>query len=165
MERGAKHVNVSRGLARIGVLVPFTNSNLEPDMALMAPAGVSMHFARLGGYDEDEVPDEEQMQELGASDLEEPLRLLMGVKPDVVLYGCTSATLTHGPEFDRELAAKTKERSGAQTVTAAGALVHALQTMEIEKVGFADQQSGSVASYECWQHFSHWTQSTLDDGH
>ena len=33
----------SRGRARIGVLVPFTNTNLEADMALLRPSGVSHH--------------------------------------------------------------------------------------------------------------------------
>ena len=51
----------SRGSGRIGVLVPFTNTNLEPDMALLRPPGVSMHFARLGGYDLDAIPDAGQM--------------------------------------------------------------------------------------------------------
>jgi maleate isomerase len=127
----------SRGRARFGVLVPFTNSNLEPDMALLRPDGVSMHFARMGGYDADEIPDEAQMQGLGAADLEEPLALLSGVEPDVILYGCTSATLTHGPEFDRALTAKIKQDSGAQTVTAAGSLVQALQAIGAKTIGFA----------------------------
>ncbi|MFK7837372.1 MAG: Asp/Glu racemase [Sulfitobacter sp.] len=127
----------SRGRARLGLLVPFTNSNLEPDFALMRPPGVSLHVARLGGYDEDEVPDEAQMQGLGASDLDAPLALLAGVKPDVVLYGCTSATLTHGTTFDRALAAQIAALSGARTVTAAGALVHALETLGISRIGFA----------------------------
>ncbi len=35
----------SRGRARIGVLVPFTNTNLEPDMALLRPDGASLRFA------------------------------------------------------------------------------------------------------------------------
>jgi maleate isomerase len=127
----------SRGRARIGVLVPFTNTNLEPDLALMAPPGLSLHIARMGGYDEDEVPDETQMQGLGAMDLDETLALLSGAKPDVVLYGCTSATLTHGPGFDRDLAARIHARSGAATVTAAGALVHALATLGATRIAFA----------------------------
>lgn len=127
----------SRGRARFGILVPFTNTNLEPDMTLMRPDGVSLHFARLGGYYEDEIPDSEQMHGLGAADLSEPLRLLQGVQPDVILYGCTSATLTHGLSFDRELAKQIKRDSGAETVTAAGALVHALQTLRLKRVGFA----------------------------
>jgi maleate isomerase len=127
----------SRGRARIGVLVPFTNTNLEPDMAMMTPPGVSLHFARMGGYDEDAIPDAAQMQSLGAADLQETLTLLSGAKPDVVLYGCTSATLSHGPAFDRDLATRIKAQSGAQTVTAAGALVHALRTLGTAKIAFA----------------------------
>ena len=127
----------SRGRARFGVLVPFTNTNLEPDMALLRPRGVSMHFARMGGYDQDEIPDAAQMHGLGAADLEAPLHLLQGVRPDVILYGCTSATLTHGPAFDRALAERIKAESGAHTVTAAGALVHALRTLGIRRIGFA----------------------------
>jgi len=127
----------SRGRARIGVLVPFTNTNLEPDMVLMRPDGVSLHFARLGGYDQDEIPDSEQMQGLGAADLSEPLHLLQGVNPDVILYGCTSATLTHGPSFDRELSKQIKKESGAETVTAAGALVHGLKALGVNRIGFA----------------------------
>ena len=130
-------MNRSRGRARLGVLVPFTNTNLEPDLTLMQPHGVSVHVARLGGYDEDEIPDESQMQSLGAVNLEDPLQLLAGAKPDVILYGCTSATLTHGPEFDRALADRIGAQSGAGTVTAAGALVHALTTLGAERIGFA----------------------------
>jgi len=130
-------MSTSRGRARLGILVPFTNSNLEPDMAMMRPDGVSLHVARMGGYDADEIPDENQMQMLGQSDLEEPLRLLTGVKPDIVIYGCTSATLTHGPGFDQALAARIATACAAQTVTAAGALVAALRFLGAKRIGFA----------------------------
>lgn len=134
----------SRGRARFGILVPFTNTNLEPDMTLLRPEGVSMHFARMGGYDQDKIPDADQMHGLGAADLDEPLHLLEGVHPDVILYGCTSATLTHGPAFDRGLAERIKADSGAETVTAAGALVHALNTLGVERIGFASPYMSAI---------------------
>lgn len=137
-------MTASRGRARLGILVPFTNTNLEPDMVLLRPEGVSLHFARLGGYDEDEIPDETQMQNLGAADLGEPLRLLIGARPEVVIYGCTSATLTHGPRFDRDLAATIAARSGAKTVTAAGALVHALGHLSVTRIGFASPYVAAI---------------------
>ena len=127
----------SRGRARFGILVPFTNTNLEPDLALLKPDGVSLHFARLGGYDQDEIPDASQMHQLGAADLDEPLHLLQGTRPDVIMYGCTSATLTHGFAFDRALAERIRAGSGAETVTAAGALVHALGFLGAKRIGFA----------------------------
>ncbi|MEM8792242.1 MAG: Asp/Glu racemase [Pseudomonadota bacterium] len=133
-----------RFTARLGVLVPFTNTNLEPDMIRLAPEDVGVHFERLGGYDADEIPDDAQMAGLGASDLSEPLRLISGVRPDVVLYGCTSATLTLGPGFDRGLAAKIREMSGAHSVTAAGALVHAARSLGVSRIGFASPYVGTI---------------------
>lgn len=130
-------MQISRGRARIGVLVPFTNTNLEADMAMLCPGGVTMHYARMGGYDLDEVPDENQMASLGSSDLSGPLALLAGAKPDVILYGCTSATLTHGPEFDRTLSSKIRRDYGVPAITAAGALVFALQSLGINCTAFA----------------------------
>lgn len=127
----------ARARARIGVLVPFTNTNLEADLACLQPEGVSFHYARLGGYDIEAVPDAEQMAGLGAASLEEPLRLIAGVRPDAILYGCTSATLTHGLAFDRDLSARAQAQTGAVTVTAASALVHALQTLGTRRIGFA----------------------------
>ncbi|MEO0620114.1 MAG: Asp/Glu racemase [Pseudomonadota bacterium] len=134
----------SRGRARIGVLVPFTNTNLEADLALIRPTGYSFHFARLGGYDADEIPDDAQMAGLGASDVVEPLRLISGVRPDVVLYGCTSATLTHGLDFDRSLTASMRQQSGAKSVTAAGALVFALNAMKVRRIGLASPYVGAI---------------------
>lgn len=129
-------MTAERGRARIGALVPFTNTNLEPDLALLAPPGVSIHIARLGGYDVDAIPDSDQMAGLGAADLDEPLRLLSGARPDVILYGCTSATLSHGREFDRMLVEKVAALSGAAAVTAAGAVVESLQALGVMRIGF-----------------------------
>ena len=135
---------LSRGRARIGVLVPFTNTNLEPDLAMLCPAGVSVHIARIGGYDEDEVPDEDQMAALGAANMDEPLAMLQAVTPDVLMYGCTSATLAHGPTFDRDLAATIRSQSGAQTVTAASSLVNALKALGVDRIGFASPYVASL---------------------
>lgn len=135
---------VSRGRARFGVLVPFTNTNLEPDMTLLRPSGVSMHFQRTGGYDRDEIPDDSQMAGYGEFDLTESLELLMGAKPDVILYGCTSATLTHGTAFDRDLASKIQTQSGTKTVTAAGSLVNAIRAIGATRIAFASPYVGAI---------------------
>lgn len=134
----------NRGIARIGVLVPYTNTNLEPDIKMLSPPGVSVHAARLGGYDIDEIPDAQQMAGLGASDIDAPLHLISGVRPDVILYGCTSATLSHGIAFDSDLSAKVEAISGAKTVTAAGALVAALKILNVEKIAFASPYVASL---------------------
>ncbi len=134
----------TRTRAKIGVLVPFTNTNLEPDMELMRPPGTTMHFQRMGGYDVDEVPGADQMAGLGASDISHDLRMISGVRPDAVLYGCTSATLTHGPEFDTDLARQIKAGSGAVSLTAAGSLVAAINALRAARVGFSSPYLGEI---------------------
>ncbi len=134
----------ARTRAKIGVLVPYTNTNLEPDMMLMRAPGTTVHFQRLGGYDVDEIPGSGQMAGLGVSDISHDLRMISGVRPDVVLYGCTSATLTHGPGFDKKLAQDIKAGCGALSFTAAGALVDAIKALGATKVGFSSPYLGEI---------------------
>jgi len=134
----------TRTRAKIGVLVPFTNTNLEADMMLMRCPGTTVHFQRMGGYDVDEIPGSDQMAGLGASDISHDLKMIAGVRPDVVLYGCTSATLTHGPSFDAQLARDIKAASGAHSFTAAAALVAAIKTIGAKKVGFSSPYLGEI---------------------
>lgn len=134
----------TRTAAKIGVLVPFTNTNLEPDMEMLRPPNTTVHFQRMGGYDVDEIPGSDQMAGLGASDISHDLRMISGVRPDVVLYGCTSATLTHGPSFDAELAQQIKSESGALSLTAAGSLIAAIKALGATKVGFSSPYLGEI---------------------
>ncbi|MCB4458043.1 maleate cis-trans isomerase family protein [Leisingera sp. McT4-56] len=134
----------TRTRAKIGVLVPFTNTNLEADMILMRCPDTTVHFQRLGGYDVEEIPGSDQMAGLGASDISHDLRMIAGVRPDVVLYGCTSATLTHGPGFDAELAAQIKAASGAVSLTAAGSLVAGIKAVAAARVGFSSPYLGEI---------------------
>ncbi|MEM6986380.1 MAG: Asp/Glu racemase [Pseudomonadota bacterium] len=133
-----------RGTLRVGLLVPYTNCNFEPDMTRLKPPSATLHSARLGGYDIDEIPGAEQMAGLGKAPLDEPIRLIAGVRPHAVLYGCTSATLTHGRAFDQSLAETIGTACGAVSITAAGALVKALATLGASRVGFASPYLGEI---------------------
>ena len=129
---------------KIGVLVPYTNVNLEPDMIIMCPKGCTLHFERLGDYDVDAIPGSDQMAGLGAAEMNETLRLIAGVRPAAVLYGCTSATLTQGVAFDHDLSAKIGDRLGAVSLTAAGSLVRGIRALGVTKVGFASPYVGDI---------------------
>ncbi|MEM8860509.1 MAG: Asp/Glu racemase [Chloroflexota bacterium] len=129
--------STSRGRARLGIVVPFSNTNLEPDMQMLRPDGVSLHFARAGGYDLDEVPDSEQMRQFALASLEEVVESLAAARPDTIIYGCTSATLAHGPEFDRQFAQQISDMVGKPAITAAGALVLALESLGVKKIAFS----------------------------
>lgn len=125
-----------RGLARMGCIVPVSNTNLEPDMVRICPQGMSVHFARAGGYDIDQVPDSAQMIKLAESSLEPVLDQLVATRPDIIAYGCTSATLAKGPKYDAEFRTKIEQLSGVPAITAASALCHAVISLGIKSVAF-----------------------------
>lgn len=135
--REAPDVTESRGRARIGVIVPFSNTNLEPDLVMLRRPGVSLHFARAGGYDLDRIPDSGQMRKFALSSLESVVASIGAVRPDLILYGCTSATLSHGPAFDRAFADRIVALAGVPAVTAAGAVVEALAAREVSRIAFS----------------------------
>ena len=130
-------IYASRGTARIGIIVPVSNTNLEPDMMLLRPEGISLHFARAGGYDLDQVPDGEQMKKFALATLDEVIDAISAARPNVILYGCTSATLAHGPVFDKEFSQRIQQRTNIPTITAAGAVVEVLQEQCITNIGFS----------------------------
>jgi maleate isomerase/arylmalonate decarboxylase len=130
-------VSESRGRARVGVIVPFSNTNLEPDLNLLRPQGVSLHFARADGYDLDEIPDSKQMRQFALKSLQPVVASISAVRPDLILYGCTSATLSHGPQFDREFTHQIESLAGVPAVTAAAAVVEVLRALRVRRIAFS----------------------------
>jgi len=121
---------------RIGLIVPSSNTNVEPDFGFLAPAGVTVHSVRSGGYDVDAVPDSDEMRKFVRQSLDQNLQNLTDARVDIIAYGCTSATLSDGPEFDAEFCQQLEQKTGKPVVTTAGALVEALRAMTISKVAF-----------------------------
>ncbi len=137
----------SRGRARIGVVVPVTNTNLEPDMQLLRTDGVSMHFVRSGGYDIDAIPDEKQMQQYSDTDWQDTVDQLKHCRSDLILYGCTSATLAQGPEFDQTFRQQIEQHTAIPTITAASSLIEVLTDLNIKNFAFTSPYVTSLNDY------------------
>jgi len=121
---------------RIGLIVPSSNTNVEPDCLMLCPTGVTIHSARSGGYDVDAIPDSTQMRKFVRQSLDQNCKDLMDARVDLIAYGCTSATLSDGPAFDTAFCAKLTEMTGRPAVTTAGALVEAIQHIGAKQVAF-----------------------------
>lgn len=124
----------SRGQCRIGVAVPYTNRNLEPDLIAMRPAGASLHMTRIGGYRADSTPGAAEMRQMAEAPVDDAIDLLAAVRPDVLLYGCLSATVTIGRAGDRTFADDLSARYGFPVITAAGAIVDALNDLGLRGI-------------------------------
>lgn len=121
---------------RIGMIVPSSNTNAEPDCLLLSPPGVTLHVTRSGGYDVESIPDSDEMRRFARQALDQQLQLLQDARVELVAYACTSATLADGPEFDRDFSAEISARSGLPALTTAGALVEAIRSLGASRIGF-----------------------------
>jgi maleate isomerase len=120
---------------RIGILVPPGNPTVEPEMAALAPRGVSVHFSRMmasghtGSLEGQEARNLEQL-----AGLDQTVGLLALVKPQVVVLAHTATSYTLGVDAERELIARMEERFGFRFITAFGSVVAALRHLGISRV-------------------------------
>jgi maleate isomerase len=116
---------------RVGLLVPSSNTVMEPDLWGALPAGVTLHTARM--YLEDTTPEGERRM------LDEHVlpaaRDLATARPDLIVFGCTSAGALRGNRYDAELCARISELSGAPTVSVIAAVRQAIASGGARRVG------------------------------
>lgn len=110
--------------ARIGLIVPSTNTTNETEFVDHVPSDVSVHAARVQGG-ECTVETLERM----ADDIERSARLLSDARVDVIAFGCTTGSLVKGPDYAAELRSRIRSVSDVPAVVTAGAVEAALSTL------------------------------------
>ena len=115
---------------RIGLLVPSINTTMETEFWRIAPAGVSVHSARIAGGRHG-TPEELRSMENASK---QAAREVAMVEPDVVVYGCTSGSFFEGPAWNKKIGEQLTEITQAPTVTTAGAMAACLMAGGYQKV-------------------------------
>lgn len=114
---------------RLGLIVPSSNTNNEPEFYRTLPEGVSLHTARMRL--EDAAAD--SLTEM-ADEVERCVELLSTADVDVIAYGCTTGSLVKGPGYDEEIEARIHERAGVPGVATAAAIKRAFDALGLESL-------------------------------
>ena len=115
---------------RMGLLVPSINTTMETEFWRIAPAGVSVHTARIAGGRHG-TPEELRGMESASKQAAAEVAM---VEPDVVVYGCTSGSFFEGPDWNRKICEQLTAIAKAPTVTTAGAMAECLVAGGYKKV-------------------------------
>ncbi len=118
-------------MRRVGLIVPSSNTVAEVDFYRRLPAGATLHTARMYL---DEVRPEDEATMLDAH-LPGALRDLATVRPDVVVFACTSAGVLRGNAWEAELVERIAERTGSHAISVAGAVRRAIAARGAARVG------------------------------
>jgi len=116
-------------LSRIGLLVPSSNTTVEPEFYRALPPGVTLHVARLflTQISTDAI--------LGiVQDLETQSRGLASADVDVIVLGATAPSFLKGLGYDRELIARIEAATGKRATTTSTALIAALRHLGVSRV-------------------------------
>ena len=126
---------------RVGLIVPSTNTVMEPDLYRNLPAGTTVHTSRMLLEGSVTIEAEELMLDVY---LPECARQIGTLKPDVVVFGCTSAGALRGPAYEQELAGEIAKATGAPTVTIMGAVVDELNRLGVKSVSVLTPYSEEI---------------------
>jgi maleate isomerase len=124
--------------ARIGFLVPPGNPTVEPEMAELAPVGVSVHFTRMSasGPAGTHAGQEERNRSQIAS-LDDAVGILAMVSPQVIVMAHTATSDTLGHEAEAALVQRQEAASGTRFVTALGSVLEALGCLDVRRIAYA----------------------------
>jgi maleate isomerase len=122
---------VSARPARVGLMIPSSNTMMEVDFTRDLPPGVALHTARM--YMEDTTPagENRMLDEFALP----AARDLGTARPDVVVFGCTSAGALRGNDYDAQLCDRISELTGAPTVSTIGAVRAAIDASGADRIG------------------------------
>ena len=115
---------------RIGLLVPSSNTMLEPDFYKNVSENITIHTARMF-LEETTVEGESKM-------LDEYLipaaTSLATAKPDVIVFGCTSAGALRGNSYDKELVASISNLTGIHCISVIKSVREALNKYNAKNI-------------------------------
>ena len=100
-------------IMRVGLMVPSSNTVAEPDFYRGLPSDATLHTSRMLLESTTAAAEEAMLDHhtLPAAEL------LAGVRPDIVVFACTSAGALRGDAYDSELCDRISAITGAPTVS------------------------------------------------
>jgi len=115
--------------ARIGLIVPSSNTTMECELWSVLPEGVSLHTARmpLVEVNTDALDSMEEHSTKAAGDL-------MDAEVDCLLFGCTSGSLIKGAGYNEAMSRGMEARFGVPFITTSTAITDALDSMKAKNI-------------------------------
>ena len=117
---------------RAGLLIPSSNSQIEPEYYAVMPPSVSVHFARVALTEVSDAGFARQDADVVAQS-----RMLATANVDVILFCITAASFFRGLDYDSELKRRIEAACGTSALTAAQTVIDALRVLDVRRIALA----------------------------
>ena len=115
----------------MGLIVPSSNTVIEVDFYRRLPPTATQHTARM--YLEETTPEGESA--MLDEYLPTAINDLRSARPDVMVFGCTSAGALRGNEYEAKLIARIATETGAETFSVAASVRRTIRAAGGRRVG------------------------------
>lgn len=137
-----RHASAYSWRAKLGLIVPPTNTVNEAEWSRMVPEGVTVHAMRMPLH-------VETTSESGKRALDDDIRHAAGelakARVDVVAYGCTAGSMVSPPSA---LPQRIAAMCGRPAVATAAAIVDALQALGARRLAIATPYAQKLNDHE-----------------
>ncbi len=123
---------------KFGVIIPSTNTIVEPDFYRMSVPGVTPHMSRIHIRDQNLSSDAafENLLEQIRLEIEYAVQRVMTAEPDYMVMGMSAETFWDGVEGNRKFTKQISDWAGGLKVaTGAEACERALKLFNVKKIG------------------------------
>jgi maleate isomerase len=114
--------------ARIGMLLPSTNSVAEPQIYKMLPDGVTFHTTRL------KLKGSRESDIMGMiAGVEDGAKLLEDASPDLIVFHCTAASMFK-TGMDDEIIGRIERATGLPATSTSKAVLDAFHALDVHRI-------------------------------
>ena len=136
-----EHLKPDGWRARIGVIVPPSNTVNETEFNRLKPDGVTFHFTRSPLHRDPAADDFAEMMQ----DIDRACGDLATCAVDLVAYGCTSGSMACPAD---RLLGRMREASGVEGISTAGAILAALNALGATQIAMATPYTEETNAHE-----------------
>jgi maleate cis-trans isomerase len=115
--------------ARVGLIIPSSNTFCEPQFNHFAPPGLDIHVtrARIAGKWKRPLPEM-------ADEIAMAAKLLSDCAPDLIVFHCTETSMTQGPQGEGRILDIICDATGIAAMATSQLVLEALQMLGMKKV-------------------------------
>jgi len=118
----------------LGLIVPSSDRTSEMDFHTLKPEGVAVYVSRVPLQETTDAQEKLVVLRRMDEHIPDAAQQLTDVKPDLIVFSCTTGSFLRGQGTDDQIVAEIREVAGVEAITTSTALVESIRSLGCRKI-------------------------------